>query len=749
MSIFYTDVSHRGGKIYLRYIDGNTGARRQRVIEFKPELYIRSNDNKTCDAKSMWDEPLSRIEFESTREMNGFMEQYKDVDGFNIYGMRDPIFQFITKMFKGKIEHNSSHIRGCFVDIEVFSGDIDADGKPIQGPFPKPDTAEYPINAISLYSTADKTFHVWGLEVFKGVKVGTYKHNHDHPKIGKLKIDYRGFESEHKLLEDFADYWAEYGADYWTGWNIQGFDNPYLTNRIEKVCGVPTKKKLSPWGIVNTKTTPNNFGDEDTYYQFFGMAMLDYLDLFKKHAFKNPDNMRLETVGQLVLGEGKIDYTDAGNLNTLYITDYQKFIEYNIQDTNLIVMMDEKQKFIDLTFTLGYLTKSNYEDTLGTIRPWSALAYSMLHERGEEPLLRPLYSGDIRFAGGFVKEPKPNIYKWVVSVDLNSLYPHLIQQYNLGIETIVEPQDLPDEIRNLPSFTLDDLVNKTVDLSVLKKYDLIMTANRQFFRKDRMAIFNEKTRDIYSSRKVVKKEMLGNEQKLVNLESQTTKTENIIAMLGELEMLIASGNNLQQALKILMNGLYGGLSNRYFKEFFDLRIAEGVTLSGQLSIIWIARKLDEYFNNILKLGSIDYKVICSSNPPETILQTTGNGHRWVHYVDTDSVAGDSLVYANGEKLKIEDLYASFDGEVEERSADNFIKKVSNIKTLSYGQDGSIHEREINYVMKHRVKKRMFKIKVDGKEVVVTEDHSIIVERNGKLTEAKPSEIIDGDVIITI
>lgn len=636
---FYTNIDTRGNKVFLRYVE--EGEHKAEVIEFAPELYIKTNDPSKADAISMHDEPLQAVQFDDHREMQKFVQQYKDVDGFSVYGTESILNQFVSRVYPGTVSYDPRLIKGAIVDIETFSGDIefqeDGSVKVIDGPFPDPETAEFPVNLITLHFNQDDTFYVWGLETFKGHKLGTYVHNPE-SRVGKLKVVYFGFDDEHEMLCHYVDFWNKTAFNYWSGWNVETFDNPYLTHRIEKICGESYKKKLSPWNMVQKNTIQGSWGKESTVFDYIGIQMLDYLQLFDKHAFMNPDNMKLDTVAQAVLGEGKVDYKDEGNLNTLYVRNYQKAVEYNIVDVNLIVLMNNKKRFFELTFTLAYLCKSNYQDTLGTVKPWSALTYSMLYDKGVRPKIKSVYEGDTQFGGGFVRDIKGGRFRWTVSCDLNSLYPHLIQQYNLGSETIIEPEDLPAEVRAIPNFSLDDLVNKRVDLSALKKYNICMTANRAFFKRGKKSIFNEKTRQIYADRKAVKKEMLKLEQELVDLEALIEKegmTPEREAKVAELEIGIASKDAHQHSLKILMNSLFGAIGNKWFKECFDIRVAEGITLSGKLSILWIARKLDEYLNNVLKTGETRHRIHHINRPAETKLEVM-SGHNYAIYQDTDS-----------------------------------------------------------------------------------------------------------------
>lgn len=420
---FYTNVDAKGSKIFLRYVED--GVHKSKVVDFSPELYIKTNDPSKVDAMSMHDEHLEAVVFQDSREMNKFIESYKDIDGFSVYGTESIMNQFVSKAYPGTVNYDAQKIKGSIVDIETFSGRVQLgdDGQliPIDGPFSDPETASCPINLITAHSNIGDMYFVWGLEYFDGHYIGTYNHNFEHPRVGGLKVVYRGFEDEYSMLQDFVEFWQNNAFNYWSGWNIEGYDNPYLTNRIEIVCGETAKKKLSPWNMVHKNTISNGWGKEVSVYDFVGCQMLDYKQLFEKHAFMNPDNLKLDTVARAILGEGKIEYKEEGNLNTLYVRNYQKCVEYNIVDVNLIVQMNNKKRFLELTFILAYLCKSNYRDTLGTVRPWSALTYSMLYDKGVRPKIKSVYQGDTQFGGGFVREMVGRRYRWVVSCDLNSL----------------------------------------------------------------------------------------------------------------------------------------------------------------------------------------------------------------------------------------------------------------------------------------------------------------------------------------
>jgi DNA polymerase elongation subunit (family B) len=625
-TVFYTNIAKRGNSILLRGYDTESKRQIQKKIPYQPYLYVHTPDGHEPDATSIKGIPLSKMNFDNMKDMDEFMERYKEVLGFKFYGMKKPVYQFISEFFEGDIEYDPSLIRGTFLDIEVFSGDISEDGKPIAGPFPHAEQANYPINAITAYTTDDGIFHTFALETFKDKKIGTWSRADGGPRLDGLEIKYHGFDTEFDLLNAFIQFWSAKQLDWYSGWNSTDFDMTYMVNRIKNQLGEDRAKELSPWGIIYPRTEKDKFGGEIKYYDVMGIAALDMKMIFEKHGFIQPENWKLNTVAQLILDEEKLSYDDAGGLNTLYITDFKHFINYNIIDANLVKRLDDMKQFMLLTYTIAYLTKSNYEDTVGTVAPWSSLLYDFLKNKNTFVEIKAPQPETASISGGFVKSPILGKHLWVVNGDYDSLYPHVEQQYNMGPETILEPEEIPAELRAIPNFTIDDLLNKRVDLSLLKKYDVCMSANRQFFRRNKISCLNEITRKIYSGRKAVKGEMKKVEQQEIDCVVLTQKTIY--------KAIISSMNAKQNSLKVVLNAGYGALCNRWFTEFYDKRIAEGITLSGQLAITWVGRKLDEWMNSILGTGTVTHRYGIGPDGKVDVMVT---GTSYIVYSDTDSV----------------------------------------------------------------------------------------------------------------
>jgi DNA polymerase elongation subunit (family B) len=373
--------------------------------------------------------------------------------------------------------------------------------------------------------------------------------------------------------------------DVVTGWNIEFFDIPYLINRIKRVLGDNEYKKLSPWGIVNEKTVEFK-GKENQSYDLLGVSVLDYYQLYRKFTFGNQESYKLDYIGQVELGEKKVDYSEYGSLLELYKNNYQKFIEYNIQDVLLVEKLDDKLKFIEQVMAFAYDAKVNYDDTMTTVRPWDVIIHNYLLEQGIViPPFKKQPDNDA-LVGGFVKEPKIGLSKWVVSFDLNSLYPHLIMQYNISPETFA--RKIGSQI--WPS--IDEILEGNIELPLP---DLSYAANGCAYTKDKQGFLPALMEKMYNDRVVYKRKMI---------EAKKLYEQTKDPVQGK---LVARYHNMQLAKKIQLNSAYGALGNQYFR-WFNHNHAEAITTSGQLSIRWIGNKMNEFMNKTLKTTDVDYVI---------------------------------------------------------------------------------------------------------------------------------------------
>ena len=569
VSKFYTSVASVGNNILYRGVED--GRRVKFKIDYSPTLFLPSK--KESPWKTLKGENLEPIKLGGIRDARDFIKRYDEVENFKIYGMNRFEYAFITEQHGGMVDWEMDQISIGVVDIEVGS----------ENGFPDPYIASQPITAICI-KYFDGTCVVFGCGDYE-VK-GTEK--------------YIKCEDEYRLCKNFLNYWQSNCPDIITGWNIKFFDVPYIVNRFRKILNEEETRKLSPWNII-TERKANVNNRELIAYDFLGVCALDYIELYKWYApgGKSQESYRLDNIAQVELGEGKIAYDEYDSLHALYRQNYQKFIEYNIKDVDLILKLDDKLKLLELAITLAYDTKTNYDDVFAQTRMWDSLTYSYLLDKKIVVPPRVVKDKTSAFEGAYVKEPQVGLHNWVASFDLNSLYPHLMMQYNISPETLIEPSNYTDEMRNIirDGVSVDKMLSKQVDTSKLS--GVTLTPNGQFFRTDKQGFLPKMMEEMYIDRSKFKKLMLKAKQ---DYENETDESKKY-----DIEKRIARYNNLQLAKKVSLNSAYGALGSQYFR-FYDLRQALAVTLAGQLSIRWIENKLNEYMNGLLKTTGIDYVI---------------------------------------------------------------------------------------------------------------------------------------------
>ena len=544
---FYTSVFSRGNTVFVRGYD--KGLRFTDKVNYKPYVFVPKQDGKykTLEGKS-----VEKLEFDSISEGRDFVNRYNDVSGMEIYGLSSWPYLYIFDTYKGDIDYDPKQIKIGTIDIECAADEG----------FPDIQKADKPLTAITV--RCRNRNYVFGCGDFTTQDENTY---------------YVKCKDEYELIQQFLSCWQTLDLDVVTGWNIEFFDIPYLVNRIKLLFNDSEAKRLSPWKILGEKIIEFR-GKENQSYDPAGISVLDYYQLYRKFTFGNQESYKLDFIAQLELGEKKIDYSEYGNLLELYKNNYQKFIEYNIHDTVLVDRLDDKMKFIEQVMAMAYDAKVNYSDTMTTVRPWDVIIHNYLLEQNIviPQIKKQHYSESI--VGGFVKEPKIGLSKWVVSFDLNSLYPHLIMQYNISPETFLQRISIP---------SIDNLLKKETDY--ITKDEWSLAANGCVFRRDKQGFLPALMEKMYNDRVKYKKLMIEAKQRY-----EINKTE-------EDEKLIARYHNMQMAKKIQLNSAYGALANQYFR-WFNFDLAEAITMSGQLSIRWIEKKMNQYMNKILNNNNV-------------------------------------------------------------------------------------------------------------------------------------------------
>ena len=541
---FYTSVERFANNLLYRGYDDN-GKKVSHRIKYKPTLYLKSKKQNTT-WKSLDGVPVDPIQFSSMSELREFQQTYRDVPDFKLYGNERHIPAFIQGQFPNEIPYDRRLIDIASIDIETSFGDG----------FPEIDNPINEILTIAFKSSKDEVYRVWGLKGYDE-EISQLKH---------LKIEYRQFRDEASMLESFIEYWSspENTPDIITGWNTRFFDIPYMVSRMVFLLGEERVRNLSPWRKIERKDIRVQ-GNVRTTFDISGIQHLDYMELFKKFAYTygNQESYSLNHISSVVLGEKKLDYSEVGSLRDLYDADYQMFVDYNIKDVELIERMEDKLGLINLVMTMAYLGGVNYQDTLGTCAIWDSIIFRRL-ARSKIATIPSEEKTSEAFPGGYVKDPQVGMHDWVMSFDLNSLYPNIIVQYNMSPETILD----------------------------MSGAEGATASNGVVFSKSKKGIIPEIVEELYAKRVTVKNEMLDAKTKLEAIPKR--KRKEYQATTGQVARL----ETLQTAIKILLNSLYGAMGNKYFR-YFDLRIASGITMTGQAVIKHGEKSVNKFLDEFL------------------------------------------------------------------------------------------------------------------------------------------------------
>ena len=553
---FYTNVQLIGNQFLVRGVEN--GKRFETRDEFFPTLFVKSK--KESKYRTLGGEHVEPVNPGTVRDCREFYKKYDEVDGFAIYGNDRYIYQYISEKYpEDEIKFDISQIKLVTLDIEVAS----------EEGFPDVESCSEEILAITIQDYTTKKIITWGVKPFNNKQ---------------SNVTYHHCPSEYELLNHFINYWMVDVPDVITGWNIQLYDIPYICKRLNRVLGEKLMKRFSNWGLVTEGEIFIN-GRKHTTFDVGGLTQLDYLDLYKKFTYKAQESYRLDYIAEVELGQKKLDHSEFDTFKDFYTQGWQKFIEYNIVDVELVDRLEDKMKLIELALTMAYDAKVNYADVFYQVRMWDNIIYNYLKKRDIVIPPRNRSQKNEKYAGAYVKEPIPGRYDWVVNFDLNSLYPHLIMQYNISPETLVDERH--------PTVTVDKILNRQISFEMYSDY--AVCANGAMFRKDIRGFLPELMEKMYQDRVIFKK-------KMIEAKKQYEKTKN-----KELVKEIARCNNIQMAKKISLNSAYGAIGNQYFR-YYKLENAEAITLSGQVSIRWIENKMNTYLNKLLKTEDVDYVI---------------------------------------------------------------------------------------------------------------------------------------------
>jgi DNA polymerase elongation subunit (family B) len=553
---FYTNVQLIGNQFLVRGVEN--GKRFETRDEFFPTLFV--NSKKESKYKTLSGGNVEPIKPGTVRDCREFYKKYGEVDGFEIYGNDRYIYQYISEKYpEDEVKFDISKIKLVTLDIEVAS----------ESGFPDVESCSEEVLAISIQDYTTKKIVTWGVKPFNNVRDD---------------VTYHCCESEYALLNSFINYWMDDVPDVVTGWNIQLYDIPYICKRLNRVLGEKLMKRLSNWGLV-TEGEIFITGRKHITFDIGGLTQLDYLNLYKKFTYKAQESYRLDYIAEVELGQKKLDHSEFNTFKDFYTKGWQKYIEYNIVDVELVDRLEDKMKLIELALTMAYDAKVNYADVFYQVRVWDTIIYNYLKKRDIVIPPKSKSQKNEKYAGAYVKEPIPGKYDWVVNFDLNSLYPHLIMQFNVSPETLIDERH--------PTVTVDKILNQELTFELYSDY--AVCPNGAMYRKDVRGFLPELMEKMYNDRVVYKEKMIKAKKQY---EKKKTK---------ELEKEISRCNNIQMAKKISLNSAYGSVGNQYFR-YYKLENAEAITLSGQVAIRWIESKMNTYLNKLLKTEDVDYVI---------------------------------------------------------------------------------------------------------------------------------------------
>jgi len=557
---FFTNVKRKGGLLLVRgYNDGQPYTEK---VEYQPYLFTPTSRESVY--KTIHGQAVEKREFSSISEAYQFIQRYEGVEGHKIYGLTDYQYVYLYDNFKEGFEYDFNLLNIISIDIETDSS----------SGFPNIDTADKEITAITLVNKGQT------------ISFGYY----DYASIkGRLYVK---CQDEEELLKQFLKFWnqPEWLPDIVTGWNIEFFDIPYLINRIKRVLSERQAKCMSPFGIIEDRNVRWKNGKEFKTYQIGGLSIIDYMAAYKKFSMGEKESYSLNFIALVELKEQKLDYSVYKTLDRLYKENFKLFMDYNIHDALLVEKLEKKLHYIAQMVSIAYVQRVNFEDTVSTVKPWDVIIHNYLMDKKIVVPPMEMSESTQTIVGGYVKEPVPGLYEWVASVDFTSLYPSLAMQYNISPDSYHGMLDFRPSLTEIMFEDISDFTKELVER------DLCMAPNGCLYRRAERGFFPTILKKFFDGRKIYKKQMIKAKQEYEN-DPDNEEKGNLYAAL----------NNLQNAYKLIGNSGYGAFLNKYFR-WFAAYLGESITLSGQMTTLFITDKVDKKLNTLFGTKDENYVI---------------------------------------------------------------------------------------------------------------------------------------------
>lgn len=719
----YVDAFFDRDHDLIKIVERKDGARIFREQPVKYTFYYKDQKGKY---KSVYGDPLSRIVSKNTKDFRKEIAINRDKTLFE--SDINPIFQCLSENY---LNQDAPKLNIAFFDIET-------DFDPERG-FADPSDPFMGITSISVYLQWLETMVCLAVPPKTLTMEAATELLKDIPNVML-------FAKEKDMLDTFLTIIED--SDVISGWNSEGYDIPYTVNRVARVLSKDDTRRFCLWGQLPKKRIYEKFGKESETYDLIGRVHLDSLNLYRKYTYEERHSYRLDAIGEIEVGENKTAY--EGTLDQLYNNDFKKFIEYNIQDTALLDKLDRKLRFIELSNTIAHENTVLIQTTMGAVAVTEQGIINEAHHRGLQVPNRKNRDDEenTQAAGAYVAFPKKGLHKWIGSMDLNSLYPSVIRALNMAPETLVG-QIRPDisEARVAEDMGLkkQSFAGSWEGRFATEEYDAVMAK-----RKD-VALtieFENGQSEVMSGAEIYKLVFDSNNPWMLSSNGTifTQEFEGVIPGIlkrwyGERKELQAklkkakdAGNKAeieywdkrQLVKKILLNSLYGAILNPGCR-FFDKRIGQSTTLTGRT----IVKHMSAEVNKVIT-GVYDH---------------VGDA-----VIYGDSVTGDSMINTSNGMIAIEDLFDAVEDKVLHPSGKEYAMfNDSDITTLGFhALNDKITISKMNYVMRHKTSKQLYKVTMeDGTSVTVTEDHSLMIDRDGFLLEIKATDLQENDLVITL
>ena len=585
----YVDAWFDRNNDVIKVVERNKkGEREFRDIPVRHTFYYADQRGKY---QSIYGDALGKIVVKSTKELRKEQAIHSNKKLFE--SDINPIFACLSENY---LNADAPKLNVAFFDIEV-------DFDPERG-YASPDDAFMPITAIAVYLQWLETMVCLAIPP-KGVKM------EDAKEMVKDFPNTYLFEKESELLDMFLDLIKD--ADILSGWNSEGFDIPYTTNRVTKVLSKEDTRRFCLFDQFPKKREFEKFGRLATTYDFIGRVHLDYLELYRKYTYEERHTYRLDAIAEYELGERKTQY--EGTLDQLYNNDFRTFVEYNINDCMLLEKLDKKLKFLDLANTLAHENTVLLQTTMGAVAVTEQAIINEAHRRGFQVPNRPKMDDreNTAAAGAYVAYPKEGIHDWVGSLDINSLYPSAIRALNMGPETIIGQlrQTLTDEYIENKMAKGSSFAAAWEGIFGSLEYTAVMN---QEIGTEITIDWENGDSDVVSAAEVYKLIYDSHQPWMLSANGTifTYEKEGIIPgllkrwyaerkeMQAKLKECIKTGNKIEEEYwdkrqlvkKINLNSLYGAILNPGCR-FFDKRIGQSTTLTGRQIAKHMAGKVNE------------------------------------------------------------------------------------------------------------------------------------------------------------